>query len=101
MLQKMTEMDRQQFLSTRKEVGRNIDPKTAEVYWHYAHTLDPYGIDPELPQEYQQVGRVYFARSPDNDIWVDFGDLPDSTRDALWRKHRSKIAFPAGLELAR
>lgn len=65
----VTEMDRQQFLSARKEAGRNIDPKTAEICWHYALTIDPYGIYPELPEEFQQVGREYFARSPDNDIW--------------------------------
>ena len=26
-----------------------------------------------------------------------FGDLPEETRDALWRRHKSKLAFPAGL----
>jgi hypothetical protein len=95
----MTELDRQKLLSARKEVGRNIDPETAEVCWGYGLTIDPYGIYPDLPEEFQQVGRVYFARSPHNDIWVNFGDLPDSIRDALWRQYRSQIAFPAGLEL--
>src|SRR6266446_5833747 len=60
-------------------------------------TLDPYGVYPELPEEYQQVGREYFARSPGSDVWVEFGDLPEASRDALWKKHRSKLAFPAGL----
>ena len=60
---------------------------------------DPYGVDPELPEEYWQVGREYFARSPGSDVWVWFGDLPDATRDALWEKHKAKLAFPAGLEL--
>ena len=27
----------------RKEVGRHIDPDTAEVDWVYAQVLDPYG----------------------------------------------------------
>jgi hypothetical protein len=84
-------------LATRKEAGLKIDPETAEVDWHYALTLDPYGIGLDLPEELQQVGREYFARSPGSDIWVRFGDLPDSTRKALWRKHSRKPAFPAGL----
>ena len=76
----------------RKAVGLQIDPETAEVEWTYAQTLDPYGDDPNLPEEYQQVGREYFARSPGSDVWVWFGDLPKATRDALWH-----LALPAGL----
>src|SRR5438132_170649 len=48
----------------RKGVGLQIDPETAEVEWTYAQTLDPYGDGLDLPEEYQQVGREYFARSP-------------------------------------
>jgi hypothetical protein len=81
----------------RQAVGLQIDPETAEIEWTYAQTLDPYGDDPNLPEEYQQVGREYFARSPGSDVWVWFGDLPDATQDALWKKHKSKLAFPAGL----
>jgi hypothetical protein len=82
----------------RKAAGLQIDPETAEVEWTYAQTLDPYGDDPNLPEEYRQVGREYFARSPKSDAWVWFGDLPEATRDALWNKHKSQLAFPAGLE---
>ena len=71
--------------------------ETAEVEWTYAQTLDPYG-DPDLPEEYQQVGRAYFARSPGSNVWVCFYDLPDATRDALWERHKSKLAFSAGFE---
>jgi hypothetical protein len=45
------------------------------------------------------IGRVYFARSPDSDIWVCFYDLPDATRKALREKHKGTLAFPAGLSL--
>jgi hypothetical protein len=45
------------------------------------------------------VGREYFARSPGSDIWVCFRDLPEGTASSLWEKHRSKLAFPAGLEI--
>jgi len=85
------------WLAIRKEAGLQIDPVTAEVEWIYALTLDPYGIYPDLPEEYQQVGREYFARSPGGNVWVGFGDLPPATRDALWEKHSRKLAFPAGL----
>jgi hypothetical protein len=81
----------------RKAAGLQIDPETAQVHWTYAQTLDPYGDDPNLPEEYQQVGREYFARSPGSDVWVCFRDLPKAVRDALWDKHKSKLAFPAGL----
>jgi hypothetical protein len=66
--EKMAEVNR--WLETRTETGLRIDPKTAEVFWKYAQTLDPYGIDPDLPKECRQVGREYFARSPGSDVWV-------------------------------
>ena len=85
------------WLEIRKEAGLKIDPETAEVDWTYAQTLDPYGVDPELPEEYQQVGREYFARSPGSDVWVNFGDLPKGTSDALWRESTGQNwHFPQG-----
>ena len=86
-----------QWVKTRKEAGLKFDPQTAEVWWTYEQVLDPYGIYGDLPEECQQVGRAYFARSPDTDIWVVFSDLPDDVRDKLWEMHRSKLAFSAGL----
>jgi hypothetical protein len=83
------------FYRIRKEAGLKIDPATAEVFWTYVQTLDPYGVQPDPPT--YQVERGYFARSPGSDIRVNFGDLPEATRDALWEKHKRKIAFPAGL----
>jgi hypothetical protein len=91
----------EQWFTKRKEAGLKIDPETAEVCWIYAQTLDPYGIYPDLPAECRQVGRAYFARSPGTDKWVHFPDLPDETRTALWQRHNSKLAFPAGLEVSQ
>jgi len=88
--QSVEEMKVKKWLAIRKKAGRKIDPETAEVCCIYAQTLDPYGIYPELPEEYQQVGREYFAQSPGSDIWVLFGDLPRATRDALWEKHKGE-----------
>jgi hypothetical protein len=46
-----------------------LRPFPRPVRW-YAQTLDPYGVDPDLPEELQQAGREYFARSPGSDVWV-------------------------------
>jgi hypothetical protein len=97
--EKMTAEEIENWFAIRKEAGLHIDPETAEVEWIYALTADPYGVYSDIPEEYQQVGREYFARSPGSDVWVDFGDLPEATRDALWERHHNKLAFPAGLSL--
>jgi hypothetical protein len=70
----------------KKAVGLLIDAETAEIHWGWGETLDPYGVDPELPEEYQQIQRLYFARSPGSANWVCFYDLPEATRDALWKR---------------
>jgi hypothetical protein len=93
----MTDIERAEFRSTREKAGRQIDPETAEVFWDYAQTMDPYGIDPDLPEELQQIGREYFARAPGSKMWVWFGDLPEATSAALREKHKQNLAFPAGL----
>ena len=80
------EMTIEEFLAIRKEAGLKIDPEIAEVHWCYAQIVDPYGIHPNLPDEAWCVGRAYFARSPDSDVWVEFRDLPKATRDALRQK---------------
>ena len=41
----------EKWLAIRKQEGLKIDPGTAEVTWHYAQTFDPYGVDPDLPEE--------------------------------------------------
>jgi hypothetical protein len=75
----------EQWLQIRKDEGLKIDPATAKVTWSFEETLDPYGIDVELPDECRQVGSVYFARRPESDIWVSFYDLPKATRETLER----------------
>jgi hypothetical protein len=59
---------------------------------------DPYDVYPNPSEDYDGLGRVYFARSPGSGVWVWFGDLSDETTDALWSRHSSKLMFPAGLE---
>ena len=81
---KISNEERKDFRTVRKEAGLKIDPATAEVDWSWEQTLDPYGICPDLSEKYQQTGREYFARAPGSDIWVLFDDLPDETEAALW-----------------
>ena len=85
-----------QWLAARKREALNIDPKTAEVTWVYGQSFDPYDVR-DLPEEYRQVQRHYFARAPGSEIWVVFDDLPDDTRETLLQMHESQLAFPAGL----
>ena len=85
------QLQHEQFLAIRREEGLKIDPSTAECTWRYVLTLDPYGVLPDLPEECQQVGRECFARAPGSDVWVEFGDLPEETREAL--RKRGSSAF--------
>jgi hypothetical protein len=85
----MTDDERETWLAIRKEAGLKINPETAELLWTYTETLDPYGVYPDLPEEYRHhFGRAYFARAPGSDVWVLFDDLPEATQDALWKKRR-------------
>jgi hypothetical protein len=84
----MTREEIVEFHRVQRLAGQEIDPEGAEVCWAYAQILDPYGIDPDLPEECDQIGRVYFARAPGSDVWVWFGDLPEATRERLWLRVR-------------
>lgn len=94
----MNEHERAAFKQMAKEVGRHIDPATAEVKWEFRGS-DDYANYPDTPDSY--LGRAYFARTPGSEAWVRFGDLPSATREALWELHRDKLLFPAELDEAR
>ena len=87
----------QKYLDDRRREAVMIDPNTAEVTWSHEETLDPYGVH-DLPPELRQVGREYFARRPDSEIWVWFGDLPYDVSRRLVELHEHELAFPAGLQ---
>jgi hypothetical protein len=70
--------------------GRQIDPETAEVCSMHRQVVDPYGVYPDLSDECDCVGRCYFARAPGSRVWIEFGDLPEATREALWMRARDK-----------
>lgn len=75
------------FKALLKIAGQQIDPETAELDWTYIQIIDPYGVFPQdIVEQYDCVGRGYFARVPGSDVWIEFGDLPDVTVEAIWRK---------------
>jgi len=81
-----SQLAKEQWLALRKDAALRIDPETAELFWDYGQSFDPYGVEDDLPEEYQQIGRNYFARSPGSDVWVSFHDLPKVVRDRLARR---------------
>jgi hypothetical protein len=91
----MTENQIEEFLTARREEGRLIDPATAETTWKYGQILDPYGIFELSPKE-NLIGRVYFARRPGSDVWVELGDLPKETREALHKRGAFPPSFSKG-----
>jgi hypothetical protein len=93
----MSSSELQEWLAIREEAAKHIDAETAEVKWTYAETLDPYGLEPDLPEECRQIGREYFARAPDSAVWVWFGDLPAEITKPLWARDKKRLTFPAGL----
>src|SRR5262249_31878762 len=78
------------------EGARRIKPETAEVTSIMVFTLDPYSVHPIIPEEFRQIGREYFARAPDSELWVWFGDLSDATCDACGRIENPQVVGAGG-----
>jgi hypothetical protein len=80
--------ERQKLMAMRIAAGKLIDPETAEIVWRHACMFDPYGDDPNLPEELQVVGRELFVRVPGAEVWmwVHVRDLPDTARDIILRR---------------
>jgi hypothetical protein len=87
-----TKNDNSRTVSIRAEIwhapleilGCQSARENAGVHWRFRQIAD--GVHPDLPPECDWVGRLYFARSPGSRVWVEFGDLPDTTRQALWMR---------------
>jgi hypothetical protein len=84
------------WLAIQKEETCKIHSSTAEWGWCYARMGDPYDVRPELSDEYDVIGREYFARRPGSQIWVAFSDLPEDIRSALSHRPVVKLPFPPG-----
>src|SRR5262249_10787333 len=75
------------FVTIHAEIaGRQIDPENAEVHWRFGQVVNTYGVYADLAAECDCVGRFCFARRSGSRIWIEFSDLPDATRKALWEK---------------
>jgi hypothetical protein len=79
------------YLAEAKAEALRIDPETAEVTFWWSDYDDPYGVYGRPIELCACVGREYFARNPDSDIWVWFDYLPEETLEKL--KHRRKPSF--------
>ena len=87
--------ENKEWLASRKEIGRQIDPEAVDVMWKFESVLDPYRLCESPPDEIDLTSREYFARSLDKEVWVSFDDLPPRTRDRLWQR-MSAGHFDAG-----
>lgn len=67
----------------REAIGKTLDPAELEVDFDYGYVLDPYGEDPDLPEEAQVSGRNFYAVDRKRGILLYFHDLPDATVEAL------------------
>ena len=73
-----------------EELIRGIDPATSKIHWRWGQILDPYGINRPIPEECDQIGRVYFVKSSPSDTWVCFYDLPKELVQALWARMKNE-----------
>jgi hypothetical protein len=78
-----------EWLLSRKDIARLVDPEAVDVIWRFAPVLDPYGLCEPLPDKLDLIGREYFARSLDKEDWVSFDDLPKPTRNRLWQRMKA------------
>jgi len=66
-----------------RDAAKLIDPATAEMMFQSVSMLDPYGVIDRDPEAEDCVGRAYFVRAPNSDIWVWTYDLPEGTLDKV------------------
>jgi hypothetical protein len=78
-------MRKEQWLAVRREAALKLDAATAVVTWEYGQVADPYRLY-DLADEEKCLGRNYFARSTQSDMWISFDDLPAAVCDRLWAR---------------
>jgi hypothetical protein len=74
---------KEEWLALCHSEAKLIDPMTAEMHWVYRNTFDPYGLDPDLPDEYSSQEKTLFARRPGSHVWVCFDDLRRRERSTV------------------
>jgi hypothetical protein len=88
----MTPEGMREWVASRKEAGRQIDVETCELGRWHAYDADPYGADPDLPEEMRQLGTNRFVRSPESRGWVCEDDLPPDKVTAMYDRIRREYA---------
>lgn len=87
-------MSREQWLQSRKAEALKIDPDTAEVSWIYGDKNDPYCLCRIRADDHQHVidlGAIWFAKSPDSDVWVWNRNLPAEVFDKIGQRIAGQI----------
>jgi hypothetical protein len=93
-------IDHTQFYAAKKEAGLKIDPRTAETWWGWGQELDPYNLG-DLPEEYECINRIFFARAPGTDEWVEFrADRDPRSLMASWGLRRGGLLRGRGAILS-
>ncbi len=77
--------EKAEFLRIRKEAGKLIDPERAQCFIIEDDITDPYGVRGYSPDE-SVCGRLYYAKNPGSEIWVEFHDIQRGIRDKLFRR---------------
>ncbi len=95
----LSQPEAQGWLAIVKEAGQKLDPETAVAARWYVRALDPYGFCADYPDGWNVGEKAWFARSPESDIWVLFGDCPKATCERLCqRMDAGDFNRPADLE---
>jgi hypothetical protein len=95
-----------QWLASRKEIAKTIDPVTCEIGWWGVNECDPYGIrvmllpdGPSLERERYENStshnRDVFVRSPDSNGWVYAFDLSNDQHEIVYARARAMSKEPA------
>jgi hypothetical protein len=71
------------WLASRYAAAEAVDIDTCKVFSQHVQTMDPYGCDLAMPEEYDCIGRETFVISDATDGKVWIADLPKEKIDAL------------------
>jgi hypothetical protein len=94
-----TDEECRQWMVSREEAGRKIDPETCEIARWYVNEDDPYGLwcrlDPDPDYELNsQIGKSRWVRSPDSDGWVNQQHLSHEQYLAIEKRIRRERGEP-------
>jgi hypothetical protein len=79
-------------LELRKQEGRKLDPRSAEIDNSLFEHLRSLRHLLRLPDDLVYVSKMYFAWAPGSEIWVVDSHLPEMTRKALCDRFAASMA---------